>query len=71
MSLSTELREELSAGLKPVQESDQAGTFNQVVNLKLRFAVSFGYRVFLTDLWGIVGASGKNYNKCCVSAISN
>ena len=71
MSLSTELREELSAGLKPVQESDQAGTFNQVVNLKLRFAVSFGYRVFLTDLWGIVGASEKNYNKCCVSAISN
>ena len=49
MSLSTDSRVELSASSKPVQESDQAGTFNQFVNLKSRFVVSFGYGVFLKD----------------------
>ena len=50
MSLSTDSREDLSASSKPVQESDQAGQFNQFVNLKSRFVVSFGYRVFVKDL---------------------
>ena len=50
MSLSTDSREDLSASSKPVQESDQAGQFNQFVNLKSRSVVSFGYRVFVKDL---------------------
>ena len=50
MSPSTDSREDLSASSKPVQESDQAGQFNQFVNLKSRFVVSFGYRVFVKDL---------------------
>ena len=50
MSLSTDSREDLSTSSKPVQESDQAGQFNQFVNLKSRFVVSFGYRVFVKDL---------------------
>ena len=50
MSLSTDSREDLSTSSKPVQESDQAGQFNQFVNFKSRFVVSFGYRVFVKDL---------------------
>ena len=57
MSLSTDSHEELimSASSKPVQESDQAGTFNQLLNPKSRFVVLFGYRVFLTDWRGRMG----------------
>ena len=38
------------------EEIDHAGTFNQFVNLKSRFVVSFGCRVFLKDWRVIMGA---------------
>ena len=46
MSLSTDSHEGLSASSRPVQESDQAGWFNQFLKLKSRFAVLLGIECF-------------------------